>query len=102
MNTIETIIAQLEAAKPDLDVYKPADFAWYPRAIDTANLIVPWLCKTGNDICGFVEEVAAIRRRIRHTLGTRSPQRMILARTVRFWAECWDASFCWFLKLPAT
>lgn len=51
------VLAQIEAAKPELDNYPPLGFGWYERARTTAEAMIPWLVKEAPGLRLYVEEV---------------------------------------------
>lgn len=54
---LSRILAQIQAAKPELDAYAPAGFGWYERAVAAAETLVPWLVKEAPGLRVYVEEV---------------------------------------------
>lgn len=51
------VLAQVKAAKPELDAYSPEGFGWHKRAMSTVNLLVPWLITEATGLRMYVEEV---------------------------------------------
>lgn len=51
------VLAQVKAAKAELDNYAPAGFAWYERATTAVHELVPWLTKEAPGLRLYVEEV---------------------------------------------
>ena len=51
------VLAQVKAAKPELDAYAPQDCGWHERALVASNALVPWLIKEAPQLRLYVEEV---------------------------------------------
>ena len=51
------VLAQVKAAKPELDAYAPQDFGWHKRALVASNALVPWLIMEAPGLRLYVEEV---------------------------------------------
>jgi hypothetical protein len=51
------ILAQVKAAKPELDAYAPEGFGWHKRALTAVNSLVPWLVQEAPGLRVYVEEV---------------------------------------------
>lgn len=56
-DVLPRILAQIEAAKPELDAYAPVGFGWYERAVAATKTLVPWLVKEAPGLRVYVEEV---------------------------------------------
>lgn len=56
-NPMAIIRRQINASKADLDAYLPKSMGWHGRALQTSEMVVPWLCQNAGIICGFVQEV---------------------------------------------
>lgn len=51
------VLAQVEAAKPELDGYAPVGLGWHSRAVKAVKTLVPWLAKEAPGLRLYVEEV---------------------------------------------
>ncbi|MFZ2873264.1 MAG: hypothetical protein WAZ94_02150 [Phycisphaerales bacterium] len=51
------VLAQVKAAKAELDAYAPVGFGWHERALTAANALVPWLIQEAPGLRLYVEEV---------------------------------------------
>lgn len=51
------VLAQVKAAKPELDAYAPDGFGWHKRAVTAINSLVPWLIKEAPELRVYIEEV---------------------------------------------
>ncbi len=51
------VLAQVKAAKPELDAYAPEGFGWHKRALTAVNSLVPWLVQEAPGLRVYVEEV---------------------------------------------
>jgi hypothetical protein len=51
------VLAQVKAAKPELDAYAPEGFGWHKRALTAVNALVPWLIREAPGLRVYVEEV---------------------------------------------
>lgn len=56
-DVLPRILAQVEAAKLELDRYAPAGFGWHSRAVATVKTLVPWLVRESPRLRLYVEEV---------------------------------------------
>lgn len=56
-DALPRILAQVKAAKPELDAYGPAGFGWYSRAVAAVKSLVPWLVREAPGLRLYVEEV---------------------------------------------
>src|SRR5690242_20705453 len=62
---LSLIRGQIKSAKPELASYSPAELNWYERSLNTADAVIPWLCKLAPDLLGFCEEVYNSPERVR-------------------------------------
>ncbi len=51
------ILAQVDAAKPELEAYAPVGFGWFNRSVTAAKTFVPWLLHEAIGLRLYVEEV---------------------------------------------
>lgn len=51
------VLAQVKAAKPELDAYAPEGSGWHKRSLTAVNALVPWLIKEAPGLRVYVEEV---------------------------------------------
>lgn len=51
------VVAQVAAAKNELDAYPPAGFGWFERALGSVRILVPWLIEEAPALRTYVEEV---------------------------------------------
>lgn len=51
------VLAQVNAAKPELDAYAPEGFGWHKRALNAVNSLVPWLVQEAPELRSYVEDV---------------------------------------------
>ncbi len=56
-DALAKILAQVKAAKAELDAYAPTGFGWYDRAVAAAKTLVPWLVKEAPGLRVYVEDV---------------------------------------------
>lgn len=56
-DALARILAQVAAAKPELDAYAPPGFGWHVRAVAAVNTLVPWLVREAPGLRLYVEEV---------------------------------------------
>lgn len=56
-SVLDAVLAQVFAAKPELDAYPPVGFDWYSRAVVATRTLVPWLEKEALQLQVYVEEV---------------------------------------------
>lgn len=57
MNALAKIRKQIEAARMDLDAYRPTAIRWKQRAKKTADTLLPWLITVGPDLKRHVQDV---------------------------------------------
>ncbi len=57
IDALPQVIAQVKAAKAELEAYAPKGFGWYKRAMEAANSLVPWLVTEAPALRSYVEEV---------------------------------------------
>lgn len=56
-NALAHVLAQVNAARPELDAYAPEGFGWHKRALVAVNALVPWLIEESPGLRVYVEEV---------------------------------------------
>jgi hypothetical protein len=56
-DALSRILAQVAAAKAELDAYAPAGFGWYERAFAATKTLVPWMVKEAPGLRVYVEDV---------------------------------------------
>lgn len=56
-DALPRILAQVAAAKAELNAYAPVGFGWYERAVAATKTLVPWLVKEAPGLRVYVEEV---------------------------------------------
>lgn len=73
-DALPRILAQVNAAKAELDAYAPAGFGWYDRAVAAAKTLVPWLVKEAPGLRVYVEEVLNSPALLRAAWASLKPQ----------------------------